>query len=93
MLKDVWRYFRIYSLRKLYNLIMGKIQFSIGSTRLYYCPAKITIESGNICNLRCPLCPTGQKDVSAGKGLLSFTDFKRIIDEIGKDLLLISVYN
>ncbi len=72
---------------------MSKIQFSIGTTRLYYCPAKITIESGNICNLRCPLCPTGQKDVSAGKGLLSFVDFKRIIDEIGKDLLLIRLYN
>jgi radical SAM protein with 4Fe4S-binding SPASM domain len=72
---------------------MGKIQFSIGATRLYYFPAKITIESGNICNLRCPLCPTGQKDDSAGKGLLSFADFKRIIDEIGKDLLLIRLYN
>ncbi len=72
---------------------MGRIQLSIGSTRLYYYPAKITIESGNICNLRCPLCPTGQKDVSADKGLISFVDFKRIIDEVGKNLLLIRLYN
>ncbi|HJO47785.1 MAG TPA: radical SAM protein, partial [Candidatus Scalindua sp.] len=72
---------------------MGKIQFSICSTNLYYFPAKITIESGNICNLRCPLCPTGQKDASASKGLLSFSDFKKIIDEIGKNLLLIRLYN
>ena len=93
MLKDLWKHLRIYSTRKLYNLIMGKIQFSIGSTRLYYYPTKITIESGNICNLRCPLCPTGQKDNSARKGLLSFSDFKRIIDEIGKNLLLIRLYN
>ncbi len=93
MLKDLWSHLRIYSLRKLYNLIMGRIQFSIGSSRLHYFPAKITIESGNICNLRCPLCPTGQKDVSAGKGLLSFVDFKNIVDEIGKDLLLIRLYN
>jgi len=84
MLKDFWKHLRIYSTRKLYNLIMGKIQFSIGSTNLYYFPAKITIESGNICNLRCPLCPTGQKDDSASKGLLSFSDFKKIIDEIGE---------
>ena len=93
MLKDLRRRLRIYSIRKLYNLIMGKVQFSIGSTRLYYFPAKITIESGNICNLRCPLCPSGQKDSSARKGLLSFSDFKRIIDEIGKNLLLIRLYN
>ncbi|MDP7530116.1 MAG: radical SAM protein [Candidatus Scalindua sp.] len=93
MLKDFWKHLRIYSTRKLYNLIMGKIQFSIGSTHLYYYPAKITIESGNICNLRCPLCPTGQKDASASKGLLSFSDFKKIIDEIGRNLLLIRLYN
>jgi len=93
MLKDLWKHLRIYSIRKLYNLIMGKIQFSIGSTHLYYYPAKITIESGNICNLRCPLCPTGQKDASASKGLLSFSDFKKIIDEIGRNLLLIRLYN
>jgi len=93
MLKDLRRHLRIYSMRKLYNLIMGKIQFLIGSTHLYYYPAKITIESGNICNLRCPLCPTGQKDTSARKGLLSFPDFKRIIDEIGKNLLMIRLYN
>lgn len=72
---------------------MGKIQFATGSIRLYYYPARITIESGNICNLRCPLCPTGQKDDSAKKGLLSFSDFKRFIDEIGKNILLIRLYN
>ena len=93
MLKDFWKHLRIYSTRKLYNLIMEKIQFILGSTHLYYFPAKITIESGNICNLHCPLCPTGQKDASASKGLLSFSDFKKIIDEIGKNLLLIRLYN
>ena len=45
MLKDLRRHLRIYSIRKLYNLIMGKIQFSIGSTHLYYYPAKITISA------------------------------------------------
>ncbi len=93
MIRGLWNHLRTFSIRKLYNLIMGKIQFSIGSTLLYYYPAKITIESGNICNLRCPLCPTGQKDPSAKKGLLSFQDFKKIIDEIGENLFLIRLYN
>jgi radical SAM protein with 4Fe4S-binding SPASM domain len=72
---------------------MAKVQFATGSVRLYYYPARITIESGNVCNLRCPLCPTGQRDVSAKKGFLSFSDFKRFIDEVGKNLLLIRLYN
>ncbi|MFQ5964264.1 MAG: radical SAM/SPASM domain-containing protein [Candidatus Scalinduaceae bacterium] len=72
---------------------MSRIQYAIGSVRLYYYPAKITIDSGNICNLRCPLCPTGQRDDSARKGFLSFSDFKQFIDEIGKNLILVRLYN
>ena len=93
MFRRLWGRIRVFSIRKLYNLLMCRIQFVLGSTRLYYYPARITIESGNICNLRCPLCPTGQKDASSKKGFLSFADFKRFIDEIGKNLLLIRLYN
>ena len=72
---------------------MCRIQFAAGSVWLHYYPARITIESGNICNLRCPLCPTGQRDDSAQKGFLSFSDFKRFVDEIGCNLTLIRLYN
>ncbi len=50
---------------------------------LLYAPSKISIETGNICNLSCPLCPTndkGQADVR--KGLMSFEDFRTIFDKI-----------
>ena len=93
MFQKLRKQLQIYGPRKLYNLLMARIQYSAGSTRLYYYPARITIESGNICNLRCPLCPTGQRNSSAKKGFLSFTDFKRFIDETGKNLLLIRLYN
>ena len=93
MFQKFWKRLRILSLRKIYNLIMGKIQSATGSTHLYYYPTKITIESGNICNLRCPLCPTGQRDISARKGYLAYSDFKKLIDEIGENLLLIRLYN
>ncbi|GJQ60087.1 MAG: radical SAM protein [Candidatus Scalindua sp.] len=72
---------------------MGRVQSVFGSAHLYYYPTKITIESGNICNLRCPLCPTGQRDASAKKGFLAYSDFKKVIDEIGKYLFVIRLYN
>jgi len=53
------------------------------SCKLHYYPSKISIETGNICNLKCPLCPTNdeeQKDVE--KGLLSFENFKIIFNKI-----------
>ncbi|MFQ5956544.1 MAG: radical SAM/SPASM domain-containing protein [Candidatus Brocadiales bacterium] len=84
---------RALSTRRLYNLLMGKLQHRLGYSRLYSYPAKITIESGNICNLRCPLCPTGQNDPSAEKGLMSFETYKKVVDELGEDLYLMRLYN
>ncbi|MEE9584525.1 MAG: hypothetical protein V3W51_03500, partial [Candidatus Brocadiales bacterium] len=67
---------------------MGILQLRLGNSRLYGYPAKITIESGNICNLRCPLCPTGQNDPSAKKGLMPFETYKKVVDELGGYLYL-----
>jgi radical SAM protein with 4Fe4S-binding SPASM domain len=84
---------RFLSLRKLYNLAMEQIAPRLHLTRLPYAPTKITVESGNVCNLRCPLCPTGQGDPSATKGLLPYGTFEKIIDQLGKDLITIRLYN
>lgn len=84
---------RFLSLRKLYNLAMEGLAPRLGLTRLPYRPTKITVESGNVCNLRCPLCPTGQRDPSATKGLLPYATFEKILDQIGRDLITVRLYN
>jgi radical SAM protein with 4Fe4S-binding SPASM domain len=84
---------RFLSLRKLYNLAMEGVAPRLRLTRLPYRPTKITVESGNVCNLRCPLCPTGQRDPSASKGLLPYETFEKILDELGRDLVTIRLYN
>lgn len=84
---------RFLSARKLYNAAMEAIAPRMGLVRLPYGPTKITVESGNVCNLRCPLCPTGQRDRSASKGLLPLATFEKILDQLGRDLLTIRLYN
>ncbi len=81
------------TIRKFYASIIPHIYAYLGKTRLPYYPSKISIESGNLCNLRCPLCPTGQQDKSAQKGFISFDVFKKVTDEMGKNLTLIRLYN
>jgi MoaA/NifB/PqqE/SkfB family radical SAM enzyme len=47
-------------------------------------PVRIRLEASSVCQLRCPVCPTGQRktrDTVCGSGLLSFTDFKRLLDD------------
>lgn len=79
--------------RKLYNAAMETLAPRLGLTRLPYGPTKISVESGNVCDLRCPLCPTGQRDRSAAKGMLPLSTFEKILDQLGRDLITIRLYN
>ena len=84
---------RFLSARKVYNRVMEEVAPRLRWARLPYAPTKITVESGNVCNLRCPLCPTGQGDKSATKGMLPYETFEKILDQLGKDLITIRLYN
>ncbi|MFQ5515753.1 MAG: radical SAM/SPASM domain-containing protein [Myxococcota bacterium] len=81
------------TLRKLYNLAMERLGPHLHLVRLPYGPTKITVESGNVCNLRCPLCPTGQRDPGSSKGLLPYATFEKLLDQLGRDLITVRLYN
>jgi len=51
------------------------------------------LDVSNACPLSCPLCPTGKKESSAVKGLMKFSTFKKIFDEIGPYLYELHLYN
>ena len=72
---------------------METIAPKLGLTRLPYCPTKITVESGNVCNLRCPLCPTGQGDKTATKGMMPYDTFEKLLDQAGRELITVRLYN
>ncbi|MFH1837590.1 MAG: radical SAM protein [Candidatus Omnitrophota bacterium] len=51
--------------------------------KLWYLPTKISIETGNICNLCCPLCPTNSNEHNeVKKGFMTIDSFKVIFDKI-----------
>jgi radical SAM protein with 4Fe4S-binding SPASM domain len=81
------------TLRKVYNAAMEHLAPRLGLVRLPYGPTKITVESGNVCNLRCPLCPTGQGENTATKGMLPYETFEKILAQLGRDLITIRLYN
>lgn len=62
--------------------------------KLLYFPAKISIETGNICNLRCPLCPTNDEaEKQVPKGFMSFENFKIIFDKIRPFVKTLDLFN
>ncbi len=56
-------------------------------------PYHLTIETGNVCPLRCALCPIGQEKTDLPPGFLTFENFKKIIDELGDYLVFVELYN
>jgi len=62
-------------------------------TRLPYLPFTLGIDPGNVCNLQCPLCPTGRGDMRVKRGFMDFGLFKLIFDQLKDSLSVINLYN
>jgi radical SAM protein with 4Fe4S-binding SPASM domain len=51
-----------------------------------------SIETGAVCNLRCPFCVTGNGTIALSRGLLSLENFTRILDSL-KGLKTAALFN
>lgn len=56
-------------------------------------PPVLMIEPTNICNLRCPLCPSGNGTLKRPKGYMSLDTFKKIIDQVHKHSFMVVLWN
>lgn len=70
----------------LYNLLLHQ-------RLVRFFPDKVIIDASTICNLRCPLCPTGTDRKDLTKGFLKFSKFKVLIDEISPHIRFIFLSN
>ncbi len=72
----------------LYNTAMAKAKIS-GPLML---PVHISIEPTNACNLRCPVCETGNGSMERASGLLDFDCYKALIDEVAPTTSVLLFY-
>jgi len=79
--------------RKLVNLLAIELQRKIHRTKVVGYPYLLIFDTGNICNLRCPLCPTGTGSVKRKKQLVKFTDFRKIFDRLCPYLFEVILHN
>ncbi len=56
-------------------------------------PRILMIEPTNECNLRCPLCPTGNGTLRRAKGQMSFDLYQRILADLDDSLERLMLYN
>ena len=78
---------------RLANYYITYSQMFMKSDKVFGYPTHLTVDVTNICNLKCPLCPTGVGAPGRKKGMMPFTTFKKIIDEVGNYLVSIDLFN
>lgn len=64
-----------------------------GTSKVGARPLKLTIDTTNVCQLRCPLCPTGLQVQDRPNGHASLETLSRILDETGDQLFFIDFFN
>ncbi len=79
--------------KKLFNLAVIELERKRHCVQVKGLPYYYIIDSGNICNLRCPLCPTGTREIDRDRKLLGYDQFAKIIDKISPYAYEVSLHN
>jgi len=88
---------RSLTLRRAANLLKTGSSFLLSALLrkniLWGNPPILTIEPTNLCNLRCPLCTTGNGEMERVRGHMNLETFKNILDKMGKDIFFLLLYH
>ncbi len=81
-------------IRKLINAAGLFAQFGLfKSSTVHGYPLKISIDPSSLCQLRCPLCPTGQGLKGRSLGKMPLGKYKKLLDELSPYLYELDLNN
>lgn len=78
---------------KVQNLMLACRESVSKSVEVRSLPYVLNIDTINACNLACPFCPTGTKQLQRKKSRLGFDQVRRIIDMTQSHVLAVRFYN
>lgn len=77
---------KCYTGKRLKNAIKAELSYYISvllkKSVVWGLPPILMIEPTNICNLKCPLCPSGTGELKRERGFMSLDVFKKVVDEV-----------
>jgi radical SAM protein with 4Fe4S-binding SPASM domain len=78
---------------KIVNLTRAELARLRGDVVLRSRPYVYTIDIGNVCNLRCPLCPTGSRALQRPQGFMKLRDFEVVLEKVASHAVEIVLHN
>jgi MoaA/NifB/PqqE/SkfB family radical SAM enzyme len=89
-LAAAWKY---QTPRRLWNLLRVEAERLAGREVVKGRPYILIVDPLNVCNLKCPLCPTGTGDLPMKPGKMKVDQFKSLIDEVAPHTFKLMMYN
>jgi len=80
------------SMAKRLNLIFTGANLIYRRNKPWGWPIHIQIELTNYCNLRCPVCPAGTREMTRPKKAMDVGLFHRLMQEVGPNLLVSALW-
>jgi MoaA/NifB/PqqE/SkfB family radical SAM enzyme len=78
---------------KLLNLARAELSRVRGDIEVGARPYIYTVDIGNYCNLRCPLCPTGYRGLERPQALMSMQTYETVIEKIRPFAIEVILHN
>lgn len=75
------------------NWARSAFELRAGTSRIGARPLKLTIDTTNVCQLRCPLCPTGLQTHDRENGHASLHTYEKLLTELSGYLFFIDFFN
>ena len=81
LIRKIRERIKYHNLRRLWNRVKARQDSILRRDNVRSYPSFLIVEPCNICNLKCPLCPTGQ-NLPVERGTMKMETFTRIIDQL-----------
>lgn len=80
------------NIERAVNLVRNEIEFQSGKTALQSYPPTVTVDITNNCQLRCPLCATGRKEIGRPQQVMPLENYTKLIREIAPRAYQVFLY-
>jgi radical SAM protein with 4Fe4S-binding SPASM domain len=74
------------------NLLLNGLNSLLGKSSNFGLPPIVQLELSTLCNLNCPLCPTGSDSISRPKINMSMEIFDQLLAEVGDSLIAVYLF-
>jgi MoaA/NifB/PqqE/SkfB family radical SAM enzyme len=79
--------------RAYLNWARANAEMLLRTSRIGARPLKLTFDPVNVCQLRCPLCPTGLRIQDRDPGHARLHLFEQLMEEVGDYVFFVDLYN